>query len=74
VLAGLSWVALLFMLVAGPDLTSGAFFVQSSWAIVALLYLPCVMMILRRRNEGRVPAWLERGVARLYALSGAAAS
>jgi hypothetical protein len=32
--------------------------------IVALLYLPCLVMVLRRPNEGTVPAWLERSAAR----------
>lgn len=30
---------------------------------VWLVYLPCVVMVLRRPNEGAVPAWLERTVA-----------
>jgi MFS family permease len=28
--------------------------------MVALLYLPCLIMVLRRPNEGPVPAWAER--------------
>jgi hypothetical protein len=28
--------------------------------MVALLYLPCLIMVLRRPNEGAVPAWAER--------------
>jgi hypothetical protein len=28
-----------------------------------MLYLPCVLMVLRRPNEGHVPAWLERRIA-----------
>jgi hypothetical protein len=35
----------------------------SGQLIVALLYLPCTWMILRRANEGTVPAWLERRIA-----------
>jgi hypothetical protein len=31
----------------------------SLWAI----YLPCVLMVLRRPNEGTVPAWLEKRIA-----------
>lgn len=27
--------------------------------LVALLYLPCTLMVLRRPNEGTIPAWLE---------------
>jgi hypothetical protein len=32
--------------------------------MTTLLYLPCTIMILRRANEGNVPDWLERRVAR----------
>ena len=31
--------------------------------IVALMYLPCLAMTLRRPNEGSVPAWLEERIA-----------
>jgi hypothetical protein len=34
-------------------------------ATVALVYLPCLIMILRRPNEGSVPAWVDRGAARV---------
>jgi hypothetical protein len=36
----------------------------SAW-LVASLYLPCLVMVLRRPNEGRLPNWLERAVAPL---------
>lgn len=32
-------------------------------AMIWSLYLPCTIMVLRRRNEGRVPDWLERRIA-----------
>jgi hypothetical protein len=32
-------------------------------AMIWSLYLPCTLMILRRRNEGELPAWLERRIA-----------
>lgn len=35
--------------------------------VVPLLYLPCLGMILRRRNEGEVPAWIEHGAATIRA-------
>lgn len=35
--------------------------------IVPLLYLPCLVMILRRRNEGDVPAWIGRCAATIRA-------
>ena len=31
--------------------------------IVALMYLPCLAMVLRRPNEGTVPVWLEARIA-----------
>ncbi len=34
-------------------------------ALVALCYLPCLIMILRRPNEGPVPAWIDRGAVRI---------
>jgi hypothetical protein len=33
--------------------------------VVPLLYLPCLIMILRRRNEGDVPKWLDSAVSRV---------
>ena len=45
--------------------TQGQYFILSGKLIVWLLYLPCVAMVLRRPNEGVVPAWLD---ARLAAL------
>jgi hypothetical protein len=32
---------------------------------VAAMYVPCVLMVLRRPNEGRVPRWVERAALRL---------
>lgn len=36
-------------------------------ALVALCYLPSLIMILRRPNQGSVPNWLERVIARIRA-------
>ena len=33
-------------------------------AMIWSVYLPCTLMVLRRRNEGPLPDWLERFVAR----------
>jgi len=30
---------------------------------VVLLYLPCMLMVLRRPNQGPMPAWLEQRIA-----------
>jgi hypothetical protein len=35
----------------------------TGYAVIALLYLPCVIMLLRRPNEGPIPSWLARAVA-----------
>lgn len=34
-----------------------------AWFLAIILYLPPLLMILRRPNEGSVPAWLERLIA-----------
>jgi hypothetical protein len=34
-------------------------------AVTWAMYLPAMLMVVRRPNEGVVPAWLERHVARL---------
>jgi hypothetical protein len=31
---------------------------------VAAMYLPCLVMILARPNEGRVPDWVDRAISR----------
>lgn len=45
--------------------TVGDAVVESIHLVVPLIYLPCLIMVLRRRNEGDTPAWLEHGVLRL---------
>lgn len=38
-------------------------FVRASGQVLLwTLYLPCVVMVMRRPNEGRVPAWLDRAL------------
>jgi hypothetical protein len=39
----------------------------SAMASVILLYIPCVVMVLRRRNEGEIPGWIGRGMAAIRA-------
>jgi len=41
----------------GPHATVAAFTRTMGPAIVAFLYLPCLIMVLRRPNEGRIPEW-----------------
>jgi hypothetical protein len=62
-----SWLAALWLSVGGPYETDVARFTVSARAVGWCLYLPCVLMILRRPNAGAVPAWLERAVARVSA-------
>jgi hypothetical protein len=65
-----------YALVIGSDvvlavyaLTRGAersgYFHTNSTAIVLAMYLPVLVMVLMRPNEGTVPDWLERGSAAL---------
>lgn len=60
-----------YALVIGSDLALGAyvytkrmppstFYHLNGIAVVVAIYLPAVVMVLRRPNEGTVPAWLER--------------
>lgn len=60
VLVVLSWIAQLAVMattVNGSALTTGA-----PW-VVLFLYLPATVMVLRRPNEGTLPARFERGIA-----------
>jgi len=63
-----------YALVIGSDLALGAyayfrglppdqFFRLNGIAVVVCMYLPALVMVLRRPNEGVVPAWLERAAA-----------
>ena len=60
-----------YALVIGSDLALGAyalanradvagFFRTNSIAMLVAMYLPALVLVLRRPNEGAVPAWLER--------------
>jgi len=41
----------------GPHATVAAYTRSMAPWILALLYLPCLIMVLRRPNEGRIPEW-----------------
>jgi hypothetical protein len=45
---------------------NGELIVTQVWAPYILwgLYVPALLLVLRRRNEGAIPAWLERRIAR----------
>ena len=53
----LSYVAQVGLVLSGDDIIAGG-----RW-IVWLLYLPATVMVLRRSNEGFVPAWVEERIA-----------
>jgi hypothetical protein len=67
-----------YVLVIGSDIALGVYAYfrgapQSEYlringiAVVVCMYLPALVMVLRRPNEGRVPHWLERAAAFLPA-------
>ena len=60
-----SWLVALWQSLGGPYSTDLERFTTSGRAIGWLLYLPCVVFVLRRPNVGHLPAWLE---SRLRAL------
>lgn len=61
-LLALDWVAELTLITLGPYSSLLEKAEMSATLSVALLYLPCVVMILRRPNEGSLPAWITRGL------------
>jgi hypothetical protein len=54
-----SWIGCLSWLSIGD----GRFMHSAPWS-VGFLYLPATAIVLRRRNEGAIPTWLERRVSR----------
>jgi len=54
-----SWLVALSQWLGSPFPTELAGYMASEHAIGWLLYLPCVVIILRRPNVGLVPSWLE---------------
>lgn len=73
VFVALSWIACEWWVHTGLTLSMSAQTLLSVHIVVPLLYLPCLIMVLRRPNEGSVPAWIERSAGRIYALRGLAA-
>jgi hypothetical protein len=59
----LAWAVVSFLGIAGHGLTApvgpGRTEAAAPWVLLTC-YLPAVVMVLRRPNEGPVPAWLER--------------
>jgi hypothetical protein len=60
-----SWAGLGGWVLTSYDRNTGAldFRGMAAWS-TWLLYLPCLIMVLRRPNEGYAPAWLERRLVR----------
>lgn len=66
-LAALSWVAQATTFTMPHQPPHPSFYTDSAWVIVMFLYVPCLVMVLRRRNEGEMPAlvgWLVARVSR----------
>ena len=57
----LMWVGFLLML--GPVGTTGRAMVNGHWYVLGFAYLPALVMVLRRPNEGAAPGWLVRALA-----------
>ena len=60
----LSWVAWTIMAYSGPFDSRLPRYLTYSSVILWCMYLPCVLLVLRRPNEGRVPAWLDGTLTR----------
>lgn len=65
VLAVLSWAAQAVTFTMPHQPPHLSFYTFSAWVIVALMYIPCLIMVLRRRNEGELPAIVESLIARV---------
>ena len=55
-----SWLVVLWVAIGGHETSDSLRHIASGHAIGWCLYLPCVLMILRRPNVGTVPAWLDQ--------------
>ncbi len=61
-LVALNWIAQIVVITLQPYSSLADRARTSAIVSVALVYLPCVIMILRRPNEGELPAWITRGL------------
>lgn len=59
----LSYVVLMYLIHGRPWSSYPAMAVAGGRMYTLLLYVPLTLMVLRRPNEGAVPAWLERRIA-----------
>ncbi|HSQ04811.1 MAG TPA: hypothetical protein VLN59_12290, partial [Burkholderiales bacterium] len=60
----LSDVALLMVAGLSSQLETASYFGTARWSLTWLVYMPALAMVLSRPNEGDVPEWLERRIAR----------
>jgi hypothetical protein len=67
-LVALNWIAQILVITFQPYDSLADRARMSASLSMALLYLPCLIMILRRPNEGVIPAWIEKRVVRCRAL------
>lgn len=62
ILVALNWIAQIAVITLQPYPTLADRARMSATVSVALLYLPCLIMILRRPNEGDIPEWVTHGL------------
>src|SRR6185437_1369207 len=62
----MSWIACEWWVHTGLTLPMSAETLLSVHIVVLLLYLPCLVMVLRKPNEGSVPVWMNRTAARVH--------
>ena len=64
-LVALSWAAQVITFTMPTKPPRPEFYTYSAWVIVTLMYIPCLVMVLRRRNEGKLPAVVESLLTRV---------
>ena len=64
-LVALSWAAQVITFTMPTKPPRPEFYTDSAWVIVTLMYIPCLVMVLRRRNEGKLPAVVESLLTRV---------
>ncbi len=64
-LAWATWIAWIFVSSMGPQTSFSGFHTDMATVLVSFVYLPALIMVLRRPNEGEVPDWAERGIRTL---------
>ena len=65
-LAWATWIASVFVRSMAPFTSFSEFHTATGTVLVSLVYLPALIMVLRRPNEGDVPDWADRGLRKLF--------